>query len=57
MTSLNNVLHALQMRFAPSHFDDPQGVLFKLTQTLRVRVCQTQFQLLSDPVISFLLIF
>lgn len=39
------------MRFAPSHFEDPQGAFFKLTQTPTVRECQTQFQLLSNLVI------
>lgn len=30
---MDKFLHALQLRFGPSHFDDPQGSLFQLTQT------------------------
>lgn len=33
----------------PTHFEDPQGAFFKLTQTPTICECQTQFQLLSKP--------
>lgn len=35
-TSWNNFLQALQFRFGPPQFDDPQGALVKLTQTSTV---------------------
>lgn len=33
LTSWPNFLQALGIHFASSQFDDPQGALFKLTQT------------------------
>lgn len=48
---LGHSLQALQLRFAPSEFEDPQGVLFKLTQTSLVMEYQTQFEMLSNRVI------
>lgn len=52
IVSWNNLLPALQIRVAPSQFEDqdPQGSLFKLTQTSIVREYHTQFQILSNQV-------
>lgn len=48
----HQVLHAIQMRFAPSQFVDPQGALFKLSQTTNVRDYQCQFETLSNRVVG-----
>lgn len=32
-----NFLHALQLHFGPTHFDDPGGAFFKLTQTSTIK--------------------
>lgn len=45
-------LHSLYTKFDPSQFDDPEGVLFKLTQTSFVPDYQCQFEALSNRVIS-----
>lgn len=52
LTSWTNFLHALQLRFGPSHFDDPQRALLKLTQTTTVKDYQTQFESLPTRVIG-----
>lgn len=52
LTSWPNFLHSLQTRFAPSQFEDPQGALFKLTQTSSVQEYQCQFELFSNLVIG-----
>ncbi|MCH81119.1 retrovirus-related pol polyprotein from transposon opus [Trifolium medium] len=36
-----NFLHALEIRFAPSQYEDPKGALFKLSQTTKVKVTVT----------------
>lgn len=43
-------LNSLKIRFAPSQFDDPEGALFKLTQTSTVCEYQCQFETLSNRV-------
>jgi len=43
-------LRALELRFAPSELEDPQGALFKLTQTSSVREYQAQFENLANRV-------
>ncbi|PNX62323.1 hypothetical protein L195_g061091, partial [Trifolium pratense] len=45
-------LHALEIRFAPSQYEDPKGALFKLTQTASVKDYQTQFELLANRIIG-----
>lgn len=35
-----------------SQFEDPQGTLFKLTQTTSVNEYQTQFEMLSNRVVN-----
>lgn len=52
LTSWTNFVHALQIQFGPSHFDDPQGALFKLTQKITVREYQTQSESLTTKVIG-----
>jgi len=43
-------LNALELRFAPSHFDDPRGALFKLCQTTTVKDYQTVFESLANRI-------
>jgi len=43
-------LHALELRFAPSHYDDPKGALFKLCQTTSVKDYQTAFENLANRI-------
>lgn len=45
-------LHTLQMCFPPSQFEDPQGVLFKLTQITSFRDYQCQFESLPNRVVG-----
>lgn len=52
LASWAQFLHALQMRFAPSQFEDPQKALFKLTETTSVRDYQSQFKSLSNRVVG-----
>lgn len=54
LTSWPNFLHALQFHFGPSQFDDPQGALFKITQTSIVWEYQTQFESTATRVIGLL---
>ncbi|WVZ02838.1 hypothetical protein V8G54_023644 [Vigna mungo] len=52
-------LHALETRFAPSYYEDPCGLLFKLTQSGTVNDYLTEFEQLASRVMglppSFLL--
>ncbi|KAI4318180.1 hypothetical protein L6164_025983 [Bauhinia variegata] len=43
-------LRALELRFAPSDFEDPIGTLFKLTQTSTVMNYQSQFESLANRI-------
>jgi hypothetical protein len=43
-------LHALEMRFAPSQYEDPKGALFKLCQTTTVREYQKDFESLANRI-------
>lgn len=43
-----NFLHALRFSFALYQFENPQGALFKLSQTSLVCDYQTQFEMLSN---------
>ncbi|KAK2407034.1 hypothetical protein QL285_042695 [Trifolium repens] len=43
-------LHALELRFAPSQFDDPKGALFKLCQTSSVKDYQKAFEALANRI-------
>lgn len=52
LTLWPNFFHALRIHFAPSQFDDPNGALFKLTQTTTVWEYQTQFEALSNRVVG-----
>lgn len=42
------MLQALESRFAPSFYDDPQGALFKLQQTGTVSEYLTDFERLAN---------
>jgi len=46
-------LNALELRFAPSHFDDPRGTLFKLCQTTTFKDYQTAFETLANRISGF----
>lgn len=52
LNSWSNFFHSLQTRFGPSQFEDSQGSLFKLTQTISVRGYQCQFEPLSNRVVG-----
>lgn len=45
-------LHALELRFAPSKYEDPQGALFKLCQTSTVRAYQAEFESLANRIMG-----
>jgi hypothetical protein len=45
-------IHALELRFAPSQYEDPQGSLFKLCQTASVKEYQTAFEALVNRIIG-----
>ncbi|XP_061343150.1 uncharacterized protein LOC133289269 [Gastrolobium bilobum] len=48
ITSSQALLHALELRFAPSQYEDPKGDLMKLLQTASVREFQSQFETLAN---------
>jgi len=50
LSSWSVFLRTLELRFAPSKFDDPQGALFKLTQIASVREYKAQFENLANQV-------
>ncbi|MCH81628.1 hypothetical protein A2U01_0002419, partial [Trifolium medium] len=50
LLSWTGFLNALETRFAPSMYEDPQGSLFKLCQTSTVREYQTQFETLANRI-------
>jgi len=43
-------IHALELRFAPSQYDDPKGALFKLCQTTTVKDYQHAFESLANRI-------
>ncbi|GAU31589.1 hypothetical protein TSUD_54120 [Trifolium subterraneum] len=45
-------LHALEIRFAPSQYEDLKGALFKLSQTSSVKEYQTQFESLANRIVG-----
>jgi hypothetical protein len=45
-------LHALEIRFAPSLYEDPKGALFKLTQTTTIKAYQSQFEALANRIVG-----
>ncbi|XP_058782994.1 uncharacterized protein LOC131657638 [Vicia villosa] len=45
-------LQALELRFAPSLYDDPKGALFKLCQTTTVTEYQTAFESLANRIVG-----
>nr|KYP63967.1 hypothetical protein KK1_018554 [Cajanus cajan] len=57
--SWNQMLQALENRFAPTAFNDPRGKLFKLTQSSSVTSYLTEFESLANRIVglqpSFLL--
>ncbi|XP_028191387.1 uncharacterized protein LOC114377177 [Glycine soja] len=51
-TSWSNFLQALQNRFAPSHYEDPTGTLFKLTQKGTLSAYLVEFEALANRVVG-----
>jgi hypothetical protein len=45
-------IHALELRFAPSQYEDPKGSLFKLCQTGSVKEYQTAFESLANRIVG-----
>jgi hypothetical protein len=45
-------IHALELRFAPSQYEDPKGSLFKLCQTGYVKEYQTAFESLANRIVG-----
>ena len=52
LTSWPTMLQALESRFSPSFFDDPQGVLFKLHQRCSVTEYLTEFEKLANRIVG-----
>lgn len=48
ITSWQGLFQALEIRFAPSFYDDPKGALFKLTQKGSVNEYLTDFERLAN---------
>lgn len=46
------MLQALESRFAPSFYDDPQGALFKLQQTSTVSAYLADFERLANRTVG-----
>lgn len=44
-------LHAIELRFAPSLYDDPKGALFKLCQTTTIKDYQAKFESLTNRIV------
>ena len=59
LTTWADFLNALEMRFAPSFYDDPWGAFFKLTQHRSVNSYLSKFENLANRIVclppSFLL--
>lgn len=45
-------IQSLELRFAPSQYEDPRGALFKLCQTGSVKEYQTEFETLANRIIG-----
>jgi hypothetical protein len=45
-------LHALELRFAPSQYEDPKGSMFKLCQTTTIKEYQNEFESLANRIIG-----
>ncbi|XP_027905965.1 uncharacterized protein LOC114165577 [Vigna unguiculata] len=52
LTSWATFIHCLEIRFVPSHYEDPKGALFKLCQTTNVREYQAQFESLANRIVG-----
>lgn len=52
ITSWQGLLQALEIRFAPSFYDDPKGALFKLTQKGSVNEYLTDFERLANRIVG-----
>ena len=52
LTSWATFIHCLEIRFAPSHYEDLKGALFKLCQTTTVREYQAQFESLANRIVG-----
>lgn len=45
-------LHALELRFAPSLYEDPKGAIFKLCQKTTVKEYQAEFETLANRIVG-----
>ena len=52
LTSWSTFLHALKTRFASSTYEDPTGLLFKLTQRASVNEYLSEFESLTNRIIG-----
>jgi len=52
ISTWQNFLHALKVHFAPSHYEDLKGALFKLCQTSTMRKYQNQFESLANRIVG-----
>lgn len=52
LPSWSSFLQALEMRFAPSMYDDPRGALCKLTQTGTVNSYLAEFEALANRIVG-----
>lgn len=52
ISSWSALLQALESRFAPTFYDDPQGTLFKLQQRGSVNEYLTEFERLANRIIG-----
>lgn len=52
LTSWSGLLQALEARFAPSQYEDPTGILFKLTQCGSVMDYLSQFETLVNRIVG-----
>jgi hypothetical protein len=52
ITSWNGFLQALETHFAPSYYEDPRGVLFKLTQKGTVNYYLNEFERLANRIVG-----
>jgi hypothetical protein len=52
IVSWHQFLHALELRFAPTAYDDPKGKLFKLQQSSTVAVYLSEFEALANRIVG-----
>lgn len=52
ISSWSDFLQALEMRFAPSFYEDPRGALFKLTQQGTINSYLSEFESLANRIVG-----